>query len=626
MKRRCSITRILLSAVFAASAAHADPLTSINDQRMAWFKEAKFGLMIHWGMYAVPAGYWSQDKTFDSWRRAEEGDLEQIGGYAEQVMKNAQMRPEEYNKLAEVFDWSKWNAQDLVDLCYATGQRYIVITAKHHDGFAMYRSKASPFNIVEATPHGRQSGRDPLKELADACHATETNGRPWPIKVCFYYSHCVDWQEGGTHPHGYQHVKGPDAQLFQTYFEKKLFPQVRELMHNYGDVGLIWFDVPRVPFSTEQAKRIVDMMREAQPATLINGRLGKEEFVDYLVSGDNGAAGVPTDYYWETPASINHTYGYGKWDTDWKSWEVLAELLVRCASHNGNYLLNIGPKGDGTIPEQSVKILHELGNWVKPHSEAIFGTEATPYRGERMTSLKWGYCTQKDDTLYLFVKDWPEDGNLDLPLINNEVKKISYLVAADRAVMQHRRSVDARGNKVITIKVPKVAPVEKGMVVIKCELEGKADLDPVKHRYDAEKKRLVLEARDFHAITAPKTLIYYDRDMDAVHNFFAKGGDAPVWTFDLPESGDYAVAIVYAAHPNLAKDKKNDLQIDGKTLLSFATRATKGSSPDPWANFVAHEVGRITMKTGRRTLGIVPQPNQSGRNMSIQRITLTRVD
>ncbi len=135
-----------------------------------------------------------------------------------------------------------------------------------------------------------------------------------------------------------------------------------------------------------------------------------------------------------------------------------------------------------------------------------------------------------------------------------------------------------------------------------------------------------MEAEYVHAVTASKTLISYDRDMDAVHNFFAKGGDAPVWTFDLPESGDFAVAIVYAAHPNLAKDKKNDIQIDGKTLLSFATRATKGSSPDPWTNFAAHEVGRISMATGRRTLSIVPQPNQNGRNMSIQRITLTKVD
>jgi alpha-L-fucosidase len=626
MRLYSSIKWILLSALLTAPTVQADPLKAINDPRMDWYKDAKFGLMIHWGMYAVPAGYWSKDKTFDSWLNADESELEPIGGYAEQIMKNAQMRPEEYNRIAEVFDWSKWNAQDIIDLCYATGQRYIVITSKHHDGFAMYHSQASKFNIVDATPYGRKTGRDPLKELADACHATETDGSPWPIKMCFYYSHCVDWQEDGTHPHNYQYVKGPDAELFKPYFENKFFPQVKELMHNYGDVGLIWFDVPRVPFSVEQAKQVVDMMREAQPATLVNGRLGKDEFIDYRVSGDNGVAGVPTDYYWETPSSINHTYGYGKGDTDWRSWEELADLLVRCVSHNGNYLLNIGPKGDGTIPEKSVEILHDLGRWVKPNSEAIFGSDATPYRGEMMTSMDWGYCTQKDNVLYLFVKNWPKDGKVALPLIRNEVKKVSFLIAADQAALDHERSVDARGNRVVIIKVPKTAPVEKGMVVIKAELEGKAALDPVKHFYDDTRKQIVLEARDFHAITGPKTKIYYDREMDALHNFFAKGGDAPVWTFDVPESGEYSIAILYSAHRNLARDKKNDIHLDGKPVLSFATLATKGASQDPWCNFEDHVVGKMSMEKGRRNLAIVPQPKQDGRNMSIKRVTLTKVD
>ena len=620
------LTTLVLGLSVLVSGSYADPLKSINDPRMDWYRDAKFGLMIHWGMYAVPAGYWSKDKTFDSWLKADQSELVPIKGYAEQVMKNAQMRPEEYNKLVDVFDWSKWNAQDIIDLCYATGQRYIVITSKHHDGFAMYHSKASKFNIVDATPYGRKSGRDPLKELADACHATETDGSPWPIKMCFYYSHCVDWQGDGTHPHSYQYVKGPDAELFKPYFENKFFPQVKELMHNYGDVGLIWFDVPRVPFSTEQAKRVVDMMKEAQPDTLINGRLGKMEFVDYLVSGDNGVAGVPTDYYWETPSSINHTYGYGKWDTDWRSWEELADLLVRCVAHNGNYLLNIGPKADGTIPEKSVEILHDLGAWVKPHSAAIFGADPTPYRGEKMTSMDWGYCTQKDSVLYLFVKNWPEDGKVDLPLIKNEVKKVTFLVATGQAALDHERSVDERGNNVINIKVPKVAPTDEGMVVLKVELAGKADLAPVKHAYDAQNKRIVLEARDFHAITGAKTKIYYDRDMDALHNFFAKGGDAPVWTFDVPESGEYTVTILYSAHRNLARDKKNDIHLDGKSVLGFATRATKGPAEDPWYNFEKHAVGKITMKQGRRNLSIVPKTGQGGRNLTIKRIALSKVN
>jgi len=613
-----------LVAILATTSLYAK---SSNDPRMDWYKDAKFGLMIHWGMYAVPAGEWSKDKTFKTWRNGDKKDLEPISGYAEQILKNASITREEYAKLADVFDWSKWNAQDIIDLCYATGQRYIVITSKHHDGFAMYHSKVNKFNIVDATPYGRKSGRDPLQELADACHATETDGSPWPIKICFYYSHCVDWQEDGTHPHSYKYVKGPDAKLFQKYFENKFFPQVKELMHNYGDVGLIWFDVPRVPFSVEQAKQVVDMMKEAQPDTLINGRLGKAEFVDYQVLGDNGFAGVPTDYYWECPASINHTYGYSKNDTDWKSWEVLAEDLVRAISHNGNLLLNIGPKGDGTVPEESIKIIHQLGQWVKPNSEAIFGTRATPYQGESMISLDWGYCTQRDNDIYLFVKNWPESGDLELPLIKNKVKKISYLIANNKAKLNYKRSTDSRGNKVIKIKVPKTAPLGvSGMVVIKAELKGKATLDPVKHFYDENKKQIVLEAKDFHAITGAKTHIYYDREMGAIYKFMAKGGDAPVWSFEVPESGDYAINVIYSAHRNLAKNKKNDVEVDGQSRLSFTTESTQvpGDATDDWKNFKDHQVGTLSLEKGMRNLAIVPQKSQGGWNIAIKRITLTK--
>ena len=286
--------------------------------------------------------------------------------------------------------------------------------------------------------------------------------------------------------------------------------------------------------------------------------------------------------------------------------------------------MNIGPKGDGTIPEESVKILHDLGRWVKPNGEAIFGSQATPYHGEMMTSLDWGYCTQKDNVLYLFVKDWPKDGQIDLPLIRNKVKKVSYLIAADQAALDHERSVDARGNHVVIIQVPKTAPVKTGMVVIKAELEGKPALDPVKHFYDETEKQIVLEAKDFHAITGPKTKIYYDREMDALHNFFAKGGDAPVWTFDVPESGEYSITILYSAHRNLARDKKNDIHLDGKPVLSFATQVTKGASQDPWCNFEEHVEGEMSMEEVRRTQANVPQPKLDGRNMSIKRISLTK--
>ena len=608
-----------------SGASLADPYKSVNDPRMDWFKDAKLGLMIHWGMYAVPAGRWSEEGgSYESWKKANEKDLKVFPGYAEQILKNAQIPREEYKKIANHFDWSKWNAQDIIDLCYATGQRYIVITAKHHDGFAMYDSEVDPFNIVDATPYGRESGRDPLKELAEACRATKDKG-PWKIKMCFYYSHSIDWMEDGGNTHEYKHASGVDPVKFQEYFDRKMFPQVKELMTKYGDVGLIWFDVPRAPFSDEQAKKIVEMMHEAQPATLVNGRLGKDQFVDYLISGDNGAAGVPTDYYWETPASINHTFGYGKDDKEWKTPEKLAAIMVKVIANNGNYLLNIGPKADGTAPQESVEILHEFGKWVKRNSEAIFETEGTPYRQQSMTTHKWGTCTTKDNDLYLFLTDWPKDGKMELPLIKNQLKSISFLTDGKQEALKHSKSIDNRGNSVTTIDVPESSPAE-GTVVLKAEFDGKVELDPVKHLYDSEKKQIVLDGRDFHAITGEKTGIYYDNEMGAIHKF--RGGDAPVWAFDVPESGSYEVVILGSGHRSLTKNRTNTIQINKKPVLDFAVQTTpaEGKAANDWTNFQPQKIGTVTLKQGRSELAVIGDPKPKDWNMAIKEVTLTKVD
>jgi alpha-L-fucosidase len=403
-----------------------------------------------------------------------------------------------------------------------------------------------------------------------------------------------------------------------------MFPQVKELMTEYGEVGLIWFDVPRVPFCDEQAQQIVEMMRDAQPGTLINGRLGKQQFVDYLVSGDNGAAGVPTDFYWETPASINHTYGYGVADQDWKSWEELAEIMVKVIAHNGNYLLNIGPKSDGSVPKESVKILHQLGQWVKLNSEAIFDTQCTPYRADSMTTHEWGTCTRRDSTLYLFVQNWPKDGKIDLPLIKNQVNKVSYFAVANKAKLTHSRSIDSRGNTVITIDVPRTAPDAEGIIVLKAEFEGKVELDPILHTYDKAKQQIVLEGRDFHAITAPKTGIYYDREMGAIHGF--RGADAPVWVFNVPESGEYELTILGSGHRNLSKNKKNTIRIDKEPVLDFTVQLTKAQSGgDDWLNFKPHTIGTVSLEKGRSELAIIPAPRQKGWNMAIKNVTLKKV-
>ncbi|MEO0454905.1 MAG: alpha-L-fucosidase, partial [Verrucomicrobiota bacterium] len=298
---------------------------------------------------------------------------------------------------------------------------------------------------------------------------------------------------------------------------------------------------------------------------------------------------------------------------------------VKVVAHNGNYLLNIGPKADGTIPDQSIKILHDLGKWVKLNEEAIFGTECTPYRDESMTTHKWGTCTMKENNLFLFVENWPTDGKIELPLIQNELNNVSFLARGDQASLKHSRSTDSRGNAVITIEVPSTPPADE-IIVLKAEMDGTVKLDPVKHHYHKANKQIVLDGRDFHAITAAKTGIYYDNEMGAIHKF--RGGDAPVWTFDVPVAGEYEIEILGSGHRNLSKGKQNTIRIDGQPTLEFTVQTTKAETggDDDWTNFKPHTIGTVTLKEGRSELAIIPKPRQKGWNMSVKQVTLTQIN
>src|SRR5450432_1364792 len=271
----------------AQSAAAVAPAS--QDAKMKWFREAKFGLFIHWGLYAIPAGEWKGQP---------------IAGIGEWIMNRATIPVTEYAQLASQFNPVKFDAEEWVKLAEDAGQKYIVITSKHHDGFAMYRSAVSKYNVFDATPFHR----DPLKELAAAC---ARHG----IKFGFYYSQSQDWHE----PNGAGNTWdfGPDDKKdYDQYLRGKAEPQVKELLTNYGPMCLVWFDTPHM-MTAERGQRFADIIRTLQPATLIDGRLGAEG--DYRSMGDNK---IPDDVLsgdWEVPATVNHTWGYKKDDKDWKS-------------------------------------------------------------------------------------------------------------------------------------------------------------------------------------------------------------------------------------------------------------------------------------------------------------------
>lgn len=315
-----------------------------------WFKDAKFGMMIHWGLYALPAGEWKGQRMGD-W----------IGEWLQQWFRipNA-----EYHPLAKAFNPILFNADEWAQLAADAGMKYMVITAKHHEGFALFKSKASPFNIVDATPFGR----DVIYELANACAKKG-------IRFGVYYSQAVDWAEphgGGyfSEKHGpKEHPLGwtndwdfPDNEHkdYSICFEEKIKPQVTELLQNYGDLCLIWFDTPRT-ITPEQSRELVDLVHRYQPGCLVNSRVGNG-MGDYRSMGDNEIPdeAMPEGLF-ESACTLNDTWGYKSYDNNWKSADRILQLRDHLNARGLNYLLNVGPDALGRIPGPAVDILREAG-------------------------------------------------------------------------------------------------------------------------------------------------------------------------------------------------------------------------------------------------------------------------
>lgn len=357
-----------------------------RDERMAWWREARFGLFIHWGIYSVPAGLW-RGKEVPS-------RLKGWVSRGEWIMFHGEIPVSEYEKFAAEFNPIKFDADAIVQLAKDAGMRYLVVTAKHHDGFAMYCTKASPFNICDATPFTR----DPVAELAEAC---QRHG----IKFGIYYSHAQDWHHpGGASWHGCDHWdKAQDGDM-DEYLRTIAVPQVRELLTSYGPIALMWWDTP-VNMTKERADMLMPLM-ELQPGIIVNNRLGYYDGDLSTPEQEIPPTGLDSD--WETCMTMNETWGYSSVDHDWKSTTMLVRNLIDVASKGGNFLLNIGPDSLGQVPEPSVKCLQEIGRWMKVNGEAIYGTTSSPFTDNGFD----GRCTVKGDKLYLFVYDWPEGGIL----------------------------------------------------------------------------------------------------------------------------------------------------------------------------------------------------------------------
>ena len=369
-----------------------------RDQRLAWWREARFGCFIHWGVYSGPAGEWN-GKPFK--------------GYAEHLMRIQKIPLAEYkSKVVAPFNPAKFNAEEWVALIKGAGMKYLIITAKHHDGFAMWPSKVSTYNIHDAT----KFQRDPMRELADAC---KRNG----IRFGFYYSHAFDWEDPDApgndwdydNPGGDKNLHGgvqwfdlhPDLLVkARRYVDRKAIPQVRELIRMYHP-DIMWFDTPQKLPVSEQL-RVLQAVREADPNVVINGRgarSGNRQFGDYQNTGDRAAEFRATEGDWEAIPTTNESYGYHQFDNSHKTPQFFVRLLVKAAARGGNLLLNIGPMGNGEIDPKDQAILRGIGTWMRANGDSIYGTQRTP-----LATFAWGETTVKGKTLYLHVFEWPRDG------------------------------------------------------------------------------------------------------------------------------------------------------------------------------------------------------------------------
>jgi alpha-L-fucosidase len=364
------------SARSLQSSGSAQAADAAKEARLKWFREAKYGLFIHWGLYAIPAGQWNGTRSL---------------GLGEWVMFRSRVPVTDYEKLAARFNPVKFNANEWVTLAKDAGMKYIVITSKHHDGFALWKSAASRYNIVDATPFKR----DALKELAEACARQG-------IRLGFYYSQSQDWHEPNGAGNEWD-FGADDKKDYDQYLRSKAEPQVRELLTGYGPVALIWFDTPRM-MTGDRPHRFAKIVRDLQPNTLIDGRLGAEG--DYRSTGDNVIPPAASDDAWEVPATINHTWGYRTDDTDWKSAGQIAFKLIDVVSKGGNYLLNVGPTAEGVIPQPSQDVLRTVGRWLQVNGEAVYGAGSTPFGEEFGEASPKGYKDVRGDPLIYQQTQW----------------------------------------------------------------------------------------------------------------------------------------------------------------------------------------------------------------------------
>jgi alpha-L-fucosidase len=477
-------------------------------ERGAWFREGRFALFIHWGLYSEAAGIWNGRTHY---------------AIAEWLMHAARIPARDYATLAARFNPVDFDAAAWVRLAQEAGMKYVVITAKHHDGFAMFKSKASGFNVVDATPFGR----DPIRELADAC-------RQAGLKLGFYYSQFQDWHEPDAGGNSWDFSVPGD---FSRYLREKALPQIRELLTNVGPVGLIWFDTPG-QISPEASRDLLDLVRSLQPDCLVNSRIGNG-LGDYATLGDQEVPLTAPEGLWETIDTHNDTWGYALNDHNWKSARELIGRLARLVSLGGNYMLNVGPTGKGVIPEASASILREVGVWLRKNGNSIYGAGRSP-----VGLQPWGCSTRRGSSLYLHLLNWPSNGLVRVPGLDGVSEKARFL-----ATGKPLRLLRRKGH--LCLRLP-ARPPDAPVTVIEIELSGEPPvIAPGAHLHGGLRNEF---GAPFAQLTGCRCLkrSWMEKFGDWQHTDligeWAAGSEA-CWTFTALEAGRFEVYADYECRP-----------------------------------------------------------------------------
>jgi len=579
------------SIALSQTQAEIDKYTAGKEERLKSLNDAKFGMFIHWGPYAQLAGEWNGKR---------------VGGLGEWIMWVGKIPIKDYEAEAKKFNPLKFNADEWAKLAKDAGMKYVVITAKHCDGFAMYKSNVSAYNMVDFTPFKR----DVCKELETACNKQN-------VKLGFYYSHWWDWHEehsiagpmSGKYYDNSWNFPDRSKKQADIYIDGKALPQVNELVSNYQPYA-IWFDVPQ-GISREQSFKFLKTIRSANPQIIINDRIGN----------DMGDYSSPEQYIpngtsvFEVCMTMNDTWGYKYYDHNWKSAKTVIQNLADIAHKGGNYLLNVGPTPEGIIPPASVRILQDVGKWMKANGECIYGTTASPL-GKLPFS---GRCTAKPGKLFIHIFDWPQNREIVIPGLQSKVSKV-YLLADPKhqSLSFIQKEQDLLVN-LVAEQLPAEAFCEYNTVMV-IEYEGELKtlekpilVDPSSQVYlspDVAKlsgKNVEykfydtwgnLEERGYH--------VYNWNDLDASLS----------WKVRTIRTGAYEVYLKYGA-PKGCEQNSFTVTIGDQTING------KVQDTDGWYKYQSVNVGQIKLeKSDDLTLTIKPTQLGSCSLMNLKEVKL----